>query len=251
MAPRPRPTPSREPSTREFCQLRGSTLESALGALRKEVSVEIADTPAMFQEIRQLRYQVCGTAPALRDGPTGCETDEYDHAARHVAIRLPEHGMMIGAVRLVLPQTSATVNDFPIQQVCDSRLLSRLPLATTGEISRFAIRKVRPRQVPNSSAAVIALLRLALIQGAVRLSANAGVTHWLTLLDPTLMRLLQATGLHFQPLGPPVECHGLLQPAVAELLPTLVRLRIEHPLMWNFMTQAGAWYSTSAARTGA
>jgi hypothetical protein len=85
-------------------------------------------------------------------------------------------------------------------------LLRGLPKATIGEVSRFALPKDRGICI---SADVRSLLRLALIQGAVWLSAEAGHTHWLAVMEPTLLRLLRATGLHFVPVGPPVVYHGL------------------------------------------
>ena len=117
-----------------------------------------------------------------------------------------------------------------------------------GEVSRFALAKMVTQQVRAMSAASSSLLRLALIQGAVRLSAEAGHTHWLAVMEPTLLRLLRATGLHFAPLGPPVEYHGLRQPAIAELVPTLARLANEQPVVWDFVTRGGTWYPASGSR---
>jgi N-acyl amino acid synthase of PEP-CTERM/exosortase system len=112
-------------------------------------------------------------------------------------------------------------------------------------LSRFALPKRSTKDARGMSASTCSLLRLALIQGAVWLSAEAGHTHWLALMEPTLLRLLRATGIHFMPLGPLVEYHGLRQPTVAELVPTLARLAEEQPVVWNFITRGGTWYSPS------
>jgi hypothetical protein len=152
----------------------------------------------------------------------------------------------MGTVRLVLPKSPAGGDDFPIQHVCDLTLLSGLPKATIGEVSRFALPKDRGICI---SADVRSLLRLALIQGAVWLSAEAGHTHWLAVMEPTLLRLLRATGLHFVPVGPPVVYHGLRQPAVAELVPTLARLAREQPIVWDFVTQGGTLFSPRRPET--
>ena len=98
------------------------------------------------------------------------------------------------------------------------------------------------------SAETSSLLRLALIRGAVWLSAEAGHTHWVAMMEPTLLRLLRATGIHFTPLGPTIEYHGLRQPAAAELVPTMARLAHEQPIVWGFITRYGSWYSGPAAR---
>jgi N-acyl-L-homoserine lactone synthetase len=222
-----------------------STLENTIQALREEASVERADTPARLLEAYQLRYQVYCVERAFETGQNGIERDCYDDFARHAVVRWRHSGVVVGTVRLVLPKVPAGIDDYPIQHVCDPELLRGVPLATAGEVSRFALAK----QMRNGSPSCSSLLRLALIQAAVRLSAEAGHTHWLAVMEPTLLRLLGATGIHFQALGPRVDYHGLRQPAVAELVPTLARLAIEHPVVWDFVTQGGTWYPESRHRS--
>src|SRR3954454_1724840 len=41
---------------------------------------------------------------------------------------------------------------------------------------------------------------------------DAGLTHWCALMEPSLVRLLYATGVHFAPLGPMVDAYGRRQP---------------------------------------
>jgi N-acyl-L-homoserine lactone synthetase len=224
--------------------MNGSRLENALLALREDASVELAGTPAALREAYQLRYQVYCVERTFLTGQNGTECDEYDDFARHVVVRWRHTGDVVGTVRLVLPKDPAGGDDYPIQHVCDPALLRGLPLATSGEVSRFALGKQMRGSSPSSSS----LLRLALIQGAVRLSSEAGHTHWLAVMEPTLLRLLRATGIHFEPLGPLVDYHGLRQPAVAELVPTLARLAKEQPVLWDFVTEGGTWYPDSRPR---
>ena len=224
----------------------GSALENALFKLSDQVSVELADTPALRREAFRLRYQVYCVEREYEAGQDGQERDEYDDFARHAIVRCRQTGEVMGTVRLVLPKSPAGGDDFPIQHVCDLTLLSGLPKATIGEVSRFALPKDRGICI---SADVRSLLRLALIQGAVWLSAEAGHTHWLAVMEPTLLRLLRATGLHFVPVGPPVVYHGLRQPAVAELVPTLARLAREQPIVWDFVTQGGTLFSPRRPET--
>jgi N-acyl-L-homoserine lactone synthetase len=218
-----------------------SSLENTVLALREEASVELADTPDLRREAYRLRYQVYCVERAFEAGQNGMERDKYDDFASHAIVRWRNTGVVVGTVRLVLPKFPAGGDDYPIQHVCDPALLSGIPLATTGEVSRFALAKQMRGASPSSSS----LLRLALIQGAVRLSAEAGHTHWLAVMEPTLLRLLRATGVHFVPLGPLVNYHGMRQPAVAELVPTLARLAIEQPVVWDFVTRRGTWYPAS------
>jgi N-acyl-L-homoserine lactone synthetase len=221
-----------------------STLESSVLALREEASIERADTPAALQECFKLRYQVYCAERGFLPGQDGIECDEYDDFSHHVALRLRQTQEVVGTVRLVLPKSPPGGDDFPIQHVCDPALLRGLPRDAVGEVSRFALAKQMRSSSPSSSS----LLRLALIQGAVMLSAEAGHTHWLAVMEPTLLRLLGATGVHFDPLGPLVDYHGLRQPAVAEIAPALARLAVEQPMVWDFVTQDGTWYPESRPR---
>jgi N-acyl-L-homoserine lactone synthetase len=220
--------------------MNGLALEDAIYNLTDQVSVELADTPALRREAFRLRYQVYCVERAFEVGQDGLEWDQYDDFARHAIVRCRHSGEVMGTVRLVLPKSPACGNDFPVQQVCGPTLLRGLPRATIGEVSRFALPKDRGRSI---SADARCLLRLALIQGAIWLSAEAGHTHWLAVMEPTLLRLLHATGLHFDPIGPPVQYHGLRQPVVAELVPTLARLAREQPGVWAFVTRGGTLYS--------
>jgi N-acyl amino acid synthase of PEP-CTERM/exosortase system len=225
-----------------------SVLEDSIFELNNEVSVELVDQDdrALLRQAYRLRYQVYCVERQFLTGQNGVEYDEYDEFARHAVVRWHRTGEVVGTVRLVLPKVPAGGDDFPIQHVCDPAVLRGLPRATIGEVSRFALAKQSTKQVRCMSATTCSLLRLALIQGAVRLSAEAGHTHWLAVMEPTLLRLLRATGIHFDPLGPPVEYHGLRQPAVAELMPLLARLAEEQPVVWDFITRRGTWYSAAS-----
>jgi N-acyl amino acid synthase of PEP-CTERM/exosortase system len=226
----------------------GSILENTLLALREEVSVELADKPALLREAYELRYQVYCVERTFLTGQNGIENDEYDSFSRHAIVRWRQTGEAVGTVRLVLPKAPAGGDDYPIQHLCDSALLRGIPLAATGEVSRFALAKQQTQHMRSMSAASCSLLRLALIQAAVWMSAEAGHTHLLAVMEPTLLRLLRATGMHFVPLGPPVDYHGLRQPVVAELVPTLVRLAAEQPVVWDFVTRGGTLYPASRPR---
>ncbi len=226
--------------------MNGSAFEEAIYNLTDQVSVELADTPALRRETFRLRYQVYCVDRAFEAGEDGLEWDEYDDFARHAIVRCRHTGEVMGTVRLVLPKSPAHGDDFPVEHVCDATLLHGLPRATIGEVSRFALPRDRGRSI---SADARCLLRLALIQGAVWLSSEAGHTHWLAMMEPTLLRLLRATGLHFDPVGPPVEYHGLRQPVVAQLVPMLARLAREQPGVWAFVTRGGTLYSRQQFET--
>jgi N-acyl amino acid synthase of PEP-CTERM/exosortase system len=124
-----------------------------------------------------------------------------------------------------------------MQRVCEGRLLHDLPLRRTGEISRFAISKQRRLSYEHA-----ALLRLALVRGFVQLSSEMGLTHWLAVMERSLMRLNQQNAIHFTPVGPLVSYHGIRQPAVGAISSVLARVRREQPPTWNFLTDFGLWF---------
>ena len=228
--------------------MHGSALGDAIARLSDDVSVKITNTNADLREAYRLRYQVYCLERGFLAGQDGVERDEYDDHARHAVVRWRRTGEVVGTVRLVLPKSPAGGDDFPVQHVCDPALLRGLPRATTGELSRFALAKEQTKQVRCMSAETSSLLRLALLRGGLWLSAEAGHTHWVAVMRPALLRLFRTSGLHFVPLGPLVEYHGLRQPAVAELAPTLARMAREQPAVWDYVTRGGTCYSAAAPR---
>ena len=216
--------------------------------MNEEVSVELVRTRAELREAYELRWQVYCVERGFLVGQNGVEFDEYDDFSRHAVVRWKQTGEVVGTVRLVLPKSPPGGDDFPLQHVCDPAVLRDIPRATTGELSRFSLAKQLTKQVRSMSAETSGLLRLALLRAAVWLSAEAGNTHLLAVMEPTLLRLLRASGIHMAPLGPLVEYHGLRQPVVADLVPVLARVADERPPVWDFITRCGPWYSESPAK---
>jgi N-acyl-L-homoserine lactone synthetase len=214
-----------------------SLLAEAIFAVRENLTIEMANSPELIREAYRLRHQVYCIENNYEPGNLGLEFDEFDAHSRHVVIRRNSTGEVVGTVRLVLARSGLGQVTFPLQQVCDPTLLRTVPFRTTGEVSRFAISKER-RRLDDAS---LGLMRLALVQGAVRLSAEAGHTHWLAVMEPSLLRLLRASGLHFQPLGPLVSYHGRRQPVCADLGLLLDRMSRECPEVWKFVTGDGRW----------
>ena len=83
------------------------------------------------------------------------------------------------------------------------------------------------------------MLRLALVRGLVDLSGELGLTHWCAMMEPSLLRLLRATAMHFEAHGPLVDHHGMRQPSFTSLDAFLGRVEREHPAIWDFVTDSG------------
>lgn len=88
-------------------------------------------------------------------------------------------------------------------------------------------------------------MRIFLLRGIVAVSGRHDLTHWCAIMEGSMLRLLRATGIHFQPVGPAVEYHGTRQPTVGAIATVLGRMRNEKPEIWAFITGNGTlWTDT-------
>ena len=210
-------------------------LLTSVDAARNDYLVEVADTPALLAEAFRLRHQVYCVERGFETSTTGMESDGFDDNARHVLLRNRMTGQVLGTVRVVLPAPYGGIG-LPMQQVCDHSLLREFPLHAAGEISRFALSKERRAGMGEAGV----LMRLGLMQGIVQVSRDAGLTHWCAIMERSLLRLLQATAIHFQPVGPLVEFHGIRQPVQGCITTVLDRIRREANPVWSYITLDGA-----------
>ena len=210
---------------------------AALTSFRSKYAVQVADSAELIREAYCLRHQVYCLERGYEPGADGVETDAFDAHASHAVVCERRNGRVVGTVRLILPVPGSR-RSLPTQQLCAPGLLDWLPLATTAEVSRFAVSKDRR----GSEAMADSLLRLSLVQGAVQMSRDLGVTHWCAVMERSLLRLLRTTAIHFSPVGPCVEYHGLRQPAVADLGTMMARMEREQPRLWHFVTGAGEFW---------
>ena len=211
----------------------------AINNAREELIVELANTDEKILECKQLRYKVYCEERDFLPGDNGIEEDEFDSHSHHALVRSRVTGSVYGTVRVVLSKSGSRDNCFPMQRVCDEGILKAFPLSLTGEISRFAVTRDRT----GISAAAAALMRLCLLRGIVQISGECGLTYWCATMERTFLRLLRASGIFPQHLGEPVEYHGLRQPAVWALSGGFAQMKREHPHIWSFLTNDGAFWS--------
>jgi N-acyl-L-homoserine lactone synthetase len=200
-----------------------------------ECVVLVADTPELLSEVFRLRYQVYCIEKGYEPGCNGMESDEFDHDARHVLLIHRASGEPVGTVRVVPSSPASGGRGMPMTAVCASSVTGNLPPRTTGEISRFALSKQRRMSCRAGS-----MMRLGLMQGVVRLSGELGLTDWCALMEPMLLRLLQMNAIHFAPLGPLVEHHGLRQPSYGNIARVLAQMWAQQWDVWNYVTLGGA-----------
>jgi N-acyl amino acid synthase of PEP-CTERM/exosortase system len=225
-----------------------------LERFQSQFEVLPANTLERVRIAQRIRYQVycIEHSHEKADDPDGEEMDEFDsHAAQSLLIHRNSK-MPLGTVRLILPKPDALKRSFAVQRVMGKAALREfqtLPLHTTGEVSRFSIsrqfRRMASLSQDGSHAALLGcsapLMRLGLIQALVRMSREHGITHWCAAMEPTLLRMLSAMAIRFQPIGPLVEYHGLRQPAYCVLSEVLDAVKAERPAFWTILTQNSAF----------
>ena len=214
-------------------------LEDDLSLTVDQFAINIVETAEERRAVYRLRHQVYCVERGHQDlpGDVGEEFDEFDDHSRHVLLRQSEDGEPVGTARLICFDPANSGASFQVQEFCPPDLLAHLPLRTSGEISRFALSKSRRMGCAN-----MASMRLALVRGLVQLSSRLGITHWLALQERTLIRLNERNAIRFDPIGPPVVCHGVRQPTAVDLAEMLDGVRREQVQTWDFLTAGGTWF---------
>jgi N-acyl amino acid synthase of PEP-CTERM/exosortase system len=216
-----------------------------------------ADTPELLDLAYRLRYQVYCVENQFEDAARfrdGRETDEDDNRSVHTLLVHRQSNALAGTARLILPSLGDRRRQLPIQDVLNSRnrrLLESLPLERTAEISRFAVSKqFRRRQgedrhadtgfgrAPDrpawSERRLLPRLTFGLIRGILGICLDYQISELAAVMEPALIRILRRLGLDFEPLGSPVEYHGVRQPCVARLRDLIQRSRDRESPLWLY-----------------
>jgi N-acyl amino acid synthase of PEP-CTERM/exosortase system len=232
----------------------------ALAEVYRELFEAIpADTPELRRQAHRLRYQVYCVENSYEDpaaNPTGMEHDEFDgHSVQGILLHRPSE-LVVGTVRLVLHDPGASVGALPIHKVCrDPRAYDPdiLPPASTCELSRFAISKTfrrragdgkygrteDPDELAMDARRIIPHITLGLMTVALQMAIPQGVDTVCAVMEPALLRMVARFGLHFTLLGPPVAYHGWRQPCYSPVSDLLAGVEIEHPEVWDIITEGG------------
>lgn len=239
-------------------------MNDMVAAFNEYFEVVDAYSPELLREVFHLRYQVyCieQRAPGFEASkyPAEMESDDYDRHSSHILLRHRPSGEFVGTARLILSDPLNPEKLFPTEQhtQIDPALidLGKLTRQHIGEISRlvvirrFARRKdellhaiengtggekwtpTNHRRFPHPI--------LALVVGIIRMSSNNNITQCLSLMEPSLNRLLGLFGLKFEPIGPLTEHHGPRRPYHIDLIKLLDRMHTNHNEMWELMTDYG------------
>lgn len=230
---------------------------------------EVDGDSARLARVYRLRYQVYCIENAYEDAaefPDGLESDRFDEHALHSLLVHRATDADAGTVRMVFPDRRASEPQLPLDSLCADPALrddALIPRASTAEVSRFAVsRRFCRRRDSRWSAArpeysgtgdesepgktehrrLIPHLCLGLIEALVVNSARHGVTHWCAAMEPSLLRMLRALGIHFHPLGPRVQYRGVRQPCYTEVDQMLRRTHQQRRDIWELITNCGAYW---------
>jgi len=232
-------------------------------AFHDHFEVVSANTPDLIETAYRLRYQVYCLERPYEDAamfPDQMEYDAFDLHSTQSLVKCRKSGQYTGLVRLVLPNPVDQQAPLPMEKFCFSDPaasvidLYDIPRESIAEISRFSVSK-ELRQSSNRAARtsaddnaesraegssnILPQITLGLFAGIVRMSAENNITHWLAVMEPTLLRFLTRYGIYFQPAGPLVDYHGMRQPAVAEIDSVLSGIYFQRRDVWEIITDHG------------
>lgn len=207
---------------------------------QQHLSAEVAFDGPRLEEALRLRYRVYCEETGYEDAarfPDGLERDHYDAHSLQMLVRHRPTGIVVGAVRLIMPCWWEPSWSFPFETVCgwpgEGQPAHAIgsPRHDAAEVSRFAVSRqalaaIQRRDVDRWEVAVQScddprrppqLVALGLIALLFGVSAEYGINRWYAMMEPSLARHLSKLGIDFQKIGPPVEHRGRRYPMMARV----------------------------------
>jgi len=189
-----------------------------------------------LEKIYQLRYDVyCMQKKFLNpeNYPEKKEMDVFDKYSLHFGA-FDDLGNALGSLRLV----KNSVLGFPLGDHCEIDVPDEI-LKTAGEISRLAVSKIiRKRQGDGEYGMAVEgrgiddkpvikpennrrrhrpEIVVGLYKSLYQESKRQGITHWLAVMEPGLLKLLRRFYFQFEPVGPEVDYYGPVRPYMVSL----------------------------------
>lgn len=237
-------------------------------------NVQLATSPEVINEVFEVRYQVYCIDRPFEDPECFAdkrEHDAYDPRSAHALIRHRLTGDSVAAVRLVMSDDEPGQADFPMEAHCVHQMTHHAQNAIAGtprnkiaEISRMAVsREFRRRLNEDKSPSGISdiacyadsengkrampYISLGLFAAILQMSVKHGITHWMAVMEPALLRRLKQFGVEFDHVGPVVDYHGRRRPAFTEAASLLEGIRKRRPDVWSLITDAGRYLPAEPA----
>ena len=244
-------------------------MDALLETFSKYFEVVRVVTDDQLREALRIRYQVYCLETGYEDvklHANGLEQDEFDVRAVHSLLIHRPSGLVAGTVRLVLPNYSIVEDPFPIEKHCGAAIKQPIKganRAELAEISRFCISREFKRRMAEAKTLwantsddslrmegfdqrrLIPHITVGLFSAIVSMSAEHRVRYWYAVMEPSLLRLLQRFGIHFETIGPILDYHGERQPCFALADQVLGNMRHECYPVWELITDRGVrWPAT-------
>ena len=203
---------------------------------RRYFALVPAHTEPLRRQAYHIRYRVYAEELGWEDKarfPEGYETDAYDSVSESCLLQHRESQQFVGCVRLIMAATAQT-SLFPFELALRNagHLLEAPGLledwrASAGEISRVAVispfrRRHNEQNYPDNPPAeeanviperrVFPHIAMGLYLGAAALGLSRGLERVFAIMEPRLARRLRSYGIEFEPVGAPLEHHGLRIP---------------------------------------
>ncbi len=189
-----------------------------------------------LEKLYQLRYDVYCMQKGFLDPanyPDKLETDVFDQHSLHFGA-FDKLGNALGTLRLI--QNSDI--GFPMLDHCEIDVPDEI-LQKAGEISRLAVSKmIRKRRGDGEYGMVLEggpvdekikspprhnrrrhrpAIVVGLYKNLYQESRKNGITHWLAVMEPGLLKLLKRFHFNFEVIGPEVDYYGPVRPYMVSL----------------------------------
>jgi N-acyl-L-homoserine lactone synthetase len=183
----------------------------------------------LIEKVYRLRYQVyCEERSLIKKQSIPYETDAYDRQSVHFVATDPKEDV-VAVLRMILPgerpiPTETLVPDY----------FRNNTIPCYAELSRLIYYRQALPPVPGLSQKISSLIDEILVRLFHEMyleSVQRNITHWFSLMEPSLHRLLRCYGFHFEQIGPSVEFYGTVYPycgSVEKNKGTLFRLLKRH-----------------------
>lgn len=226
-------------------------MNSLTALYQSRLQVLTATSKADRKEAFRLRHQVyCIERGFEPPAENSVETDDHDDTALHFITRHRYNRRVLGVTRLIMDE-HASGRRLPIEahelpsvrsHLADLRGLSTAKVA---EVSRLAVtRDVARLGLDSGNVALDDEPRMhsyhvsmGLLASLFRKSVDAGVTHWVALLDSALVRCYSRLGVNFEPIGPTIDHRGQRTPIVTNLADIWRGLQVHCPQLANLIRE--------------
>ncbi len=223
---------SRVPSRRESLQ----ETRGRFWALDVAFPSKLVKEMQELKKLYQLRYDVYCTQKGFLDPakyPDKLETDIFDQHSLHFGA-FDTLGNALGTLRLIRNSDKG----FPMLDHCEINVPDEI-LQKSGEISRLAVSKmIRKRRGDGEYGMVVEggpidekpkvslqhnrrrhrpAIVVGLYKNLYQESRKNGITHWLAVMEPGLVKLLKRFHFNFEAIGPEVDYYGPVRPYMVSL----------------------------------